>query len=59
MPGKRYRQPDVPAEESKDKPTKRKKTSATSDEEIKVLNNTMSSAQQVKPPSKAKKPKKP
>ena len=51
MPGKRYRQPDAPAEESKDKPTKRKKTSATSDEEIKVPNNTTVSNQQVKPPS--------
>ena len=51
MPGKRYRQPDAPAEESKDKPTKRKKTSATLDEEIKVPNNTTVSNQQVKPPS--------
>lgn len=59
MLGKRYRQPDAPAEESKDKPTKRKKTSPTSDEEIKVPNNTTASTQQVKPPPKAKKPKKP
>ena len=59
MLGKRYRQPDAPAEESKDKPTKRKKTSATSDEEIKVQKNTTASTQQVKPPSRAKKPKKP
>ena len=59
MPQKRSRQPDAPAEEIKETPTKRLKTSPTSDKERKVPINKTESTQQVKPPSKDKKPKKP